>query len=59
MNCPRCLAAFPPPFDSHLVHLEDTPDGLYAVLDVPVFAAFVVCGCGLSVRVETTQREAA
>lgn len=54
MNCPRCGAWL---IEAALVaHLEDTPDGLYAVLNTPVTDHVLACRCGLDVVVTSTQR---
>ncbi len=51
MNCPRCSAWL---LDD-VVHLEDTADGLYAVVDAPVADHLVECRCGLDVHVASTR----
>lgn len=49
--CPRCQAFL---VDA-VVHLEDTPDGLYAVVDAPVADHVLACRCGLDIAVSSTR----
>ena len=51
MRCPRCDAWL---LDD-VVHLEDTEDGLYAVVDAPVADHVLACRCGCDVAVTSTQ----
>lgn len=50
MNCHRCGAWLL----ADIVHLEDTPNGLYAVVDAPVADHVIACRCGLDVAVSST-----
>lgn len=51
MNCHRCGAWL----IADLVHLEDTPEGLYAVVEAPVADHVIACRCGLDVAVTSTR----
>jgi hypothetical protein len=51
LACPRCRAHVV----SGVVHLEDTPDGLYAVTDEPVADYVHECPCGADIAVSSTQ----
>lgn len=51
MNCPRCRAHVV----SGVVHLEDGPDGLYAVTAEPVATHTHTCGCGAHFTITSTQ----
>lgn len=51
MNCYRCGAWLV----ANLVHLEDTPNGLYAVVDAPVADHVLACRCGLDIAVTSTR----
>ena len=50
MNCPRCQAWLV----DDVVHLEDGPDGLYAVVSAPVADHVVECRCGCDVAVTSS-----
>ena len=54
MNCPRCSAFMV----DDVVHLEDGPDGLYAVVSVCVADHVVECRCGCDVAVTSTRPDA-
>ena len=51
MNCPRCDAWLV----DDVVHLDDTPSGLYAVVATPVADHVIACRCGLDIAVTSTQ----
>ena len=51
MNCPRCQAWIA----DDVVHLEDTPDGLYAVTSEAVADHIVECRCGCDIAITSTQ----
>lgn len=51
MRCPRCSAFLV----DEVVHLEDTTDGLYAVVDTPVADHVIECRCGLDIAIASTQ----
>lgn len=54
MNCPRCGAWL---LETALVvHLEDTADGLYAVVDAATSDYVLGCRCGLDVAVTSTRQ---
>jgi hypothetical protein len=52
LRCYRCGAYLL----DHVVHLEDTADGLYAVVDSPVADHVLACRCGLDIAVTSTRR---
>ena len=51
MNCPRCSAWL----IADVVHIDDTPDGLYVVVDAPVADHVLECRCGADIAVTSTQ----
>lgn len=51
LHCPRCRAHVV----SDVVHLEDTPTGLYAVTEQPVADYVHECPCGADVLVSSTR----
>jgi hypothetical protein len=51
VNCPRCRAHVV----DDVIHLEDTPEGLYAVTAEPVADYVHECPCGADIYVSSSR----
>lgn len=51
MRCPRCGSFL---LDG-VVHVEDTPDGLFAVTELPVADHVLDCPCGIDIAVTSAR----